>query len=55
MIGQLTLALLIYSEIYHTITAIAKFYREQRISEQGIGNRESGIGNREQGRERIKY
>ncbi|EGJ35544.1 MAG: hypothetical protein F6K10_35440 [Moorea sp. SIO2B7] len=44
MIGQLTLALLIYSEIYHTITAIAKFYREQ-----GIGNRESGIGNREQG------
>nr|WP_293025847.1 MULTISPECIES: hypothetical protein [unclassified Moorena] len=36
MIGQLTLALLIYSKIYHTITAIAKFDREQRIWEQRI-------------------
>ncbi|WP_293101481.1 hypothetical protein [Moorena sp. SIOASIH] len=51
MIGQLTIALLIYSEIYHTMRAIAKFYREQGTGnrEQGTGNREQGTGNREQG------
>ncbi|NEO67498.1 MAG: hypothetical protein F6J98_46985, partial [Moorea sp. SIO4G2] len=46
--GKLTIEILIYSEIYHTITAIAKFYREKRIWEQGtadMGTGNSGSGN----------